>query len=147
MAVIKWRDSFNTGVGQFDREHHKLIELIEMMHSAVRDKSGKEVAERACAELVTYTVAHFDNEEKAMAAVGYPELGAHRTEHSLLKQDAQNFQTRIATNFPDGVSDLYRFLREWLVNHILDCDKRYGPFLRDMQDPCSVTSDETTEKS
>jgi len=145
MTVIKWRDSYNTGVGQFDREHHKLIELIEMMHSAVRDKSGKEVAENACNELVAYAVSHFDNEEKAMAAVGYPELEAHRAEHSLLQQEAQNFQTRIATNFPDGVTELYRFLREWLANHILDCDKKYGPFLKDMQDPSSVTSDQTAE--
>lgn len=147
MAVIKWRDAYNTGVGQFDREHHKLIELIEMMHSAARDKSGKEVAEKACDELLAYTVWHFDNEEQAMAAVGYAELEAHRTEHSLLKQEAQNFQTRIASNFPDGVSDLYRFLREWLVSHILDCDKKYGPFLKDLQDTSSVATDKTAEKS
>lgn len=143
MAVIKWRDSFNTGVSQFDREHHKLIELIEMMHIAVRDKSGKEVAEKACNELVAYTVSHFDNEEQAMAAVGYPELEAHHTEHSLLKQEALNFQTRIAANFPDGATEFYRFLREWLVNHILDCDKKYGPFLQEKQDPSSTASDET----
>jgi len=146
MAVIKWRDSYNTGVGQFDREHHKLIELIELLHGAVRDKSGKEVAEKACDELVSYTVVHFDNEEKAMAAVGYPELEAHREKHSLLRQEAQNFQKRIAGNFPDGVLDLYRFLREWLINHILDCDKKYGPFLKEMREISSVPSHQTAEK-
>ncbi len=139
MAVIKWRDSYNTGVGQFDREHHKLIELIEMMYTAVRDKSGKEVAEKACDELLAYTVSHFDSEEKAMAAVGYAELEAHREEHSLLKQEAQNFQTRIADNFPDGVTDLYHFLREWLINHILASDKKYGPFLKEMQNTTKTT--------
>lgn len=29
MTLIKWRESYNTGVAQFDREHHKLVELID----------------------------------------------------------------------------------------------------------------------
>ena len=28
MSVIKWRDTYNIGVEQFDIEHHKLVELI-----------------------------------------------------------------------------------------------------------------------
>jgi hemerythrin-like metal-binding protein len=134
MTVIKWRDSFNTGVAQFDREHHKLVELIDVMFGAVRDGSGKEVAEKACAELVAYTIYHFDNEEQAMAAAHFPELEEHKTEHARLKQEAQSFQTRINTSFPDGATELYHFLRDWLVNHIQDCDKKYGPCLKDMQD-------------
>ncbi len=61
MSFIRWRDSYNTGIVQFDLEHHKIVELIDVMYSAVRDKSGKEVAEKACTELVAYTVYHFDN--------------------------------------------------------------------------------------
>lgn len=134
MTVIRWRDSYNTGVAQFDREHHKLVELIDVMYGAVRDKSGKEVVAKACAELIDYTVYHFDNEELAMAAVHYPGLDEHKTEHKRLKQEAEAFLERINSSFPDGATELYHFLRDWLVNHIQDCDKKYSSSLTEMKD-------------
>ena len=46
MSVIKWRESYNTGIEQFDMEHHKIVELIDAMFAAIRDKSSKEVVRR-----------------------------------------------------------------------------------------------------
>jgi hemerythrin-like metal-binding protein len=129
MSVIKWRDTYNTGVAQFDREHHKLVELIDLMYGAIRDKSGKEVAEKACTELVAYTIYHFENEEKAMAEVNFPNLEEHKAEHTRLKQEAQTFHARINSSFPEGATKLYHFLRDWLITHIQDCDKKYGQAL------------------
>ncbi|EKD39538.1 MAG: hypothetical protein ACD_75C00374G0006 [uncultured bacterium] len=65
MGVIKWRESYNTGVPQFDQEHHKIIELIDCMYSAIRDKSGKEVAEKACTDLLAYTGYHLSVVDRA----------------------------------------------------------------------------------
>ncbi len=129
MTIIKWRDTYSTGVERFDLEHHKLVELIDVMYGAIRDKSAKEVAEKACTELVAYTIYHFENEEQAMAAVDYPDLEAHKAEHARLKHEAQSFNVRINSSFPEGATELYHFLRDWLVTHIQDCDKKYGPFL------------------
>jgi hemerythrin len=129
MAVIKWHDGYNTGVAQFDNEHHKIVELIDIMFAAIRDKSGKEVTLKACNDVVAYTGYHFDNEEQAMQAAGYPELTEHVTEHGRLKAEALRFQETISNNFPEGTSEFYRFLRDWLVNHIQERDKKYGPYL------------------
>jgi hemerythrin len=131
MTVIKWLESYNTGVAQFDREHHKLVELIDVMYRAVRDKEGKETARRACTELIAYTIYHFENEELAMSAVNYPELEAHREEHNRLKAEVKELEQRLETNFPEAANELYRFLRQWLVNHIQECDKRYSSSLQD----------------
>lgn len=105
-----------------------------MMYGAVRDKSGSEVAEKTCSELIAYTISHFDNEEMAMTAVNYPELEEHKLEHERLKREVLSFQLRINNSFPDGTTELYHFLRGWLVNHIQDCDKKYGPYLKDVKD-------------
>jgi len=32
------------------------------------------------------------------------------------------FKERLFNSYPDGKQSLYRFLREWLINHILDSD-------------------------
>lgn len=134
MAFIKWRDSYNTGVAQFDHEHHQLVELIDKMYVAIRDKSDKEVATQICNELVTYAAQHFGNEEQAMALGSYPELEEHKAEHTLMKQKADSFQARIDNNFPDGATELYHFLRDWLTSHIQNCDKKYGPYLKDREE-------------
>jgi hemerythrin len=36
---------------------------------------------------------------------------------------------KINADFPEGTTEFYRFLREWLVEHIQECDKKYGPYL------------------
>ena len=45
MAIIKWRDSYNTGIEAVDLEHRKLVELIEVIYTNVRDKEPKDVVD------------------------------------------------------------------------------------------------------
>ena len=130
MDVIKWRDSYNTGVEQFDIEHHKIVELINMMFVAIRDNAGKEVTEKACEDVISYTKYHFTNEEQAMKTANYPGLPEQLSEHARLKENAEKFQMIIRNNFPEGRNDFYRFIREWLINHIQGCDMKYGPYLK-----------------
>lgn len=130
MDVIKWRDSYNTGVQQFDIEHHKIVELINMMFVAIRDNATKEVSEQACEEVLSYTKYHFTNEEQAMKAANYPGLEEQLVEHARLKENAEKFQITIKNNFPEGRNEFYRFIREWLIDHIQVCDKKYGPHLK-----------------
>ncbi len=133
MTFINWRDSFNTGVERFDQEHHKLVELIDTMYHAIRDKSGKEVVAQACTDLIAYVDYHFTNEEQAMTAVAYPELEAHKAAHASLRDKTMNFQLRIASDDPEVAIQFYHFLRQWLENHIKVHDRAYGPALKNWQ--------------
>jgi hemerythrin len=130
MKIIKWRDSYNTGIEQFDLEHHKIVDLIDTIFTAIRDKKGRDVMAKVCADILAYTDFHFAGEEAAMQAAEYPELEAHRNEHIRLKTEAQRYQAIIEKNFPDGVNELYRFLRDWFLHHIQTSDKRYVPYLQ-----------------
>lgn len=131
MSVIKWRDSYNTGVARFDREHHKIVELIDRMYVALRDKEGRETIEKACGEAIAYTEGHFAGEEEAMAAIDYPGLAEQKEEHARMRVEVQKFQKMIEKDPGAGATGLYHFLRDWLINHIMVCDKKYGPFLQE----------------
>jgi len=126
MTVIKWREGFETGVDQFDQEHKKLVELVNAMYIAMRDKANQGEIERIISELISYTGYHFDNEEKAMSAANFPGLEEHRAIHQKLKAEAIAFTERIEKDFTTGTRDLYHFLREWLKEHIMECDKQYS---------------------
>lgn len=131
MSVIKWRDSYNTGVAQFDREHHKIIELIDAMYVAVRDKLDKESIEKVCREAVSYTEEHLANEEQALTSIDYPGLEEQMTAHALMKKEVKEIQELIAADYSAGATRLYHFLRDWLINHILVIDKKYGSYFQD----------------
>lgn len=135
MSIIKWRDSYNTGVARFDQEHHKIIELIDVLYVALRDNLDKEMIEKVCQEAITYTVVHCTNEEQALASINYLGLEEQKTAHLQMKEEVKKFQSLIATNYREGATGLYKFLRDWFINHILACDKKYGPYLHDVKDP------------
>lgn len=134
MIRIKWLDFYNTGVELFDREHYRIVELIDTMFSALLEKKGQEVFEKVCEELIAYTEYHFAHEEKAMAMVNYPGLEEHIADHKWLRQQAENFQETIKNNFPEGSKELYVFLRQWLIDHIQIVDKQYSSYLGDLQE-------------
>lgn len=129
MAFIKWRESYNTGVEQFDNEHHKIVELIEVLFQAVRNDNDSEV-EKAVSELVEYTEKHFAGEEQMMEKAGFPGLEDHRQEHIKLADQAKEFQKIQQSEMSyEEIRKFYHFLREWLVDHIVGCDKKYGEFI------------------
>lgn len=129
MAVIRWRDTYDTGVEAVDIEHRKLVELVEAMHISIRDNEPKDTVDRVINEIVEYTQDHFKNEESLMQNELYPELDEHKQEHQKLIEEVGIFKERLMNNFPDGRQDFYRFLREWLINHILGSDKKFGAYV------------------
>lgn len=133
MAVIKWRDSYNTGIEAVDLEHRKLVDLIEAMYTNVRDKEPKDAVEKVVNEIAGYTQEHFTNEEMLMEKEQYPQLDDHKKEHQNLIEEVAVFKERLLKNFPDGREDFYRFLREWLINHILESDKKFGVYVIEKQ--------------
>lgn len=128
MSVIKWRESFNTGIEQFDEEHKKIVELVQGVFEAVKENRGGDF-EKVIQELVDYTGYHFTNEEQAMMADEYPEIEQHRKEHQKLMEQAANFQEISKDMNKEQVQKFYRFLRDWLLDHIINCDKKYGEYV------------------
>lgn len=129
--MIKWRDSYSVGLDQIDREHKKLVELINEVFMVVRDKGDVTALNHAVEELVAYTRYHFDAEEGAMEQAGYPDLDAHRKEHQRLEKEVVDFQQRLQREGGEIRVELYHFLRDWLIHHIVESDMRYSSYLAD----------------
>jgi len=130
MAFIEWTDDLNTGIGTCDRQHHKLVELINLLHEAMLAGKGKTVMHDLLRELVDYTVYHFETEEELFARHGYPDAPSHILEHRKLTQTAVELRDKVASGGRVITIDVMNFLKQWLNNHIIHTDKRYGPFLK-----------------
>jgi len=131
MPLIKWRDSYSVGVDKFDQEHMLLVELINEMFIIVRDKGDVATLGDAVAKLIDYTKVHFTDEEEALEKINYPLLEEHKMIHADLLEQVLRFQARMDKEGEEMRTDLYKFLRDWLINHILDEDMKYSEYLKE----------------
>ena len=77
MAFIEWSEKLSIGIKVIDDQHKKLIEQINILHSAMREGKAKEVVGAILEELRAYTKYHFSNEEKAFERYNYSVKMSH----------------------------------------------------------------------
>ncbi|WP_456385815.1 bacteriohemerythrin [Desulfolithobacter sp.] len=128
MALIKWRKAYSVGIDRFDRQHVKIVELINEIMLVVLHKKSENQLHDNIESLIEYTRSHFAEEENAMESSGYPHLSEHKQEHAMLVQQVLVFHERIK-NKDNVVTEFYQFLRTWLLDHIVTSDMKYGGFL------------------
>jgi hemerythrin len=124
MTMMEWSDALKVGHGMIDRDHQRLVGLINKLGDAMEGGQGREVCGPVLDELIDYTRTHFANEERLMSAHGYGDSAAHRTEHAKLIQEVQDFRIKYASGTATLSVFLLRFLMEWLTHHILESDKK-----------------------
>lgn len=124
MALIKWRDSYSTGIEEIDDEHKFLVKLINNIFIAVRDKN-EQASGLTLDELITYTQVHFDHEEKLMAKANYPNLEEHKIIHKKLLEKVNEYKYLLENSDAKILQELYIFLREWLMDHIMKEDMAF----------------------
>ena len=79
---IEWEPRFDVGIEIIDKQHHKLVAIINKLHMAVSTgHRDKDFIPSIISELVSYTVEHFQTEEKLQIGTQYPGLEQHRAQH------------------------------------------------------------------
>lgn len=129
MPVIAWKEVYETGIVALDNEHKRLVEQINRLYEAVRDKHAEEALGDILSMLEDYTENHFQHEEKLMAEYGYPGLEEHKEIHAQLRSSVQDLKERSRSGTEELARELLMFLRVWLLEHITEVDKKYGAYL------------------
>ncbi|MBR9972638.1 bacteriohemerythrin [Magnetospirillum sulfuroxidans] len=136
---IAWREAMNTGDPTIDADHRHLVDLINAFEAAM---SGGHIEHKRVARvllgLVEYTGEHFKREEDIQLAIRYPYYDSHRRSHRdvLKKLSLIVGEYTKTADGPDRdrmVRDLAGFLKEWLVDHIIQSDLRMRPYIQQMQ--------------
>jgi methyl-accepting chemotaxis protein len=130
-VLIQWNESLSVGVLEMDRQHQRLVRLLNNLHRAMLSKPGQEVAKGVVAELVAYTKEHFTSEEALMAEYNYPDLGAHKKEHNAFVAKIDDFQKAFtAGQLRVTMVEIMAFLEDWLTRHITGSDRQYGRHIK-----------------
>ncbi len=130
MALITWSNDLSVNIKEFDDEHKKLIGMINDLHSAMGSGKGKEAIGPVLGKLVDYTKTHFAAEEQILRKYDYPGYVSHKSLHDDLTKQVVDLQNKFQEGKLLVTVQVMNFLRDWLSNHILNIDKKYGPYLQ-----------------
>lgn len=130
MSFFAWTNQFSVNVKEIDDQHKRLVELLNELFVAMRERKGKDVLGNVLTGLIDYTKTHFATEERLMIHHSYPEYSSHKKEHTELTQKVID----LAKDYKNGKITLSievgLFLKDWLNNHIIGTDKKLGAFLK-----------------
>jgi hemerythrin len=125
MALIEWRDEFDTGVAEVDHEHRELVGLINELHDQLAAGAEKDTVGRFLGEVFARISAHFALEETVMRKHRYDEYAEHKADHEKLLDDLRDIMDdHEADAYFDYQEALAAAVRDWFVNHFKTKDAR-----------------------
>jgi len=129
MALIEWNDSLRLGIAVVDRQHERLVGIINRLNEATLEGRGADVIGEILDELIIYTATHFRMEEKYFAQFDYSDADEHKREHDALIEKvnafASDFQAAPRNSKSDLAQELLQFLQIWWRYHMMETDSKF----------------------
>lgn len=129
MALFDWRDDYAMRIPSVDAQHRGLVSTLNRLHQRMVTGGSDADLSAILDELVEYTRLHFAHEEHLFAVYGYPAAPGHIVEHQRLVQEVGAFVARNQAGSATIGMELTRFLKDWLIHHILESDAAYSTYL------------------
>lgn len=134
--LIVWSDKLLTGVTEIDEQHRILVNSINEANSRLSSEAvNSEILEKITKDLLSYALYHFETEEELMQEFNYAQtqgedLDTHQRQHREFSATVVSVREGLKAGKLISREDLLTFLNGWLINHILNTDKRLGEFIQ-----------------
>ncbi len=129
---LEWNETLSVGNTMIDNQHKELINRINALVEAMSKGKGKEEVSKVVDFLGSYIIKHFTSEEALMQRFNYPDVAAHKREHTAFVEDFKKFKAEFQKT---GTSSMLairaqKWLSTWLFNHISKVDRMLASFLK-----------------
>jgi hemerythrin-like metal-binding protein len=125
-----WKPEYENGIAEMDAQHRQLAEKLDLLEDALGQPRSRQDIALLLEGLISASEAHFRDEEALMSRHHCADFDQHQKEHLDLIQRSLAFKA----TFDSGASDLtvavIRFLRGWLLNHIVGSDRKSSRLIR-----------------
>lgn len=115
----------------FDGHHQQLVAYIQLLEDRTkREERGVDAVQAIVDSLAEYTAYHFGAEEALMQRLEYPNYFEHKAVHAAFLDDMAIFKREFINASPAFAVTLLTYLKDWLLEHILNIDMHFGDFLK-----------------
>lgn len=130
MDNLFWKPEYSVGVDEIDRHHQRLFDMIGLLQLSLDSKLDDDSTITVLDEMVDYVNYHFQREEELMTKYEYPHFKDHKKEHWEFALEAMEFVRKYHENKNALTVEMHNYLKEWLINHILNSDQQYAKFFQ-----------------
>ena len=133
MELVEWSDSFSVGNALMDAHHRIFFKMTEKF-SEIASKNDHNAIKECVSFLTEYITMHLSAEEKLMLQANYPEFDKHKEIHDAFIQQLLYIDEAFNKD-PTSITaySILKIMQDWLTNHIMYSDKRYMPYLQELQ--------------
>ncbi|WP_291329822.1 bacteriohemerythrin [Desulfovibrio sp. UCD-KL4C] len=128
---IEWSDDFSVGVRELDQHHKDLIILVDKFSVAIESGEKDMIIQKVADELFAYTQKHFKYEEELFDKHGYSDSQHHKKLHKNFIAEVVSFKNEVEEGNGRTAHDLIRFLKDWVIKHILVVDAKYKDYMKE----------------
>ena len=126
-----WRDELALGIPAMDEDHRRILDLVQALFEALVRRADENVINNAVVELVNFTCAHFEREERSMVVHAYPDYEQHKAEHTKLTEEISKIIALVKQeNSPTISEPLLSFMAEWVILHTKGADQKFARYLK-----------------
>ena len=114
MAYFEWAQDMVIDNGPIDDDHRKLVEQVNLLHSATSQGRGQDVVAQLLGSIVADTQEHLRREEHLMEVAKFPDLERHKQGHARFVQELRQLQQKYQAGSITVAAQLSTLLRDWL---------------------------------
>ncbi|OGR06178.1 MAG: hypothetical protein A2511_14270 [Deltaproteobacteria bacterium RIFOXYD12_FULL_50_9] len=132
MSRIDWEESYSVNNEEIDNQHKTWIAIYNELDKTMLQGDLKEIDNITAGSLQKmqdYARYHFSFEEEFMQKIKYPDLVNHRRIHKDFDTEIYNYYRAMLDGQLVLNTKIIKLIRNWLIDHILQEDKKYRLFL------------------
>jgi len=130
MAFFQWKDSFNIGNAEIDRQHKSFLEMLNEHYDSRSGGTKDVISDRLIARIREYASTHFRFEEQLMIEAGYPETEQQKKQHRYFESLVADLESNHQKGQTDDMKRVLSVLTDWLLHHILEEDRKIIPHIK-----------------
>ncbi len=128
---FKWDESYSVKNRKIDEQHKRLFTIIDELYYTPFEKSKHSHLSAILKELKDYCEYHFSTEEELFKIKNYEFTDEHTKEHNEFMETINKVYNDFVNGKEISTSELMKFLKDWLTNHVMVNDMKYVDLLKD----------------
>jgi hemerythrin len=133
LAFTVWDESMATGYEAVDQQHRDLLDKVNDLLAACRERRMAGEIPRLIWFLKRYVRKHFRDEEQLQLDHGYPGYPAHKAQHDWFYAEVRSLELKYSSEGASTIlviESLY-LMCNWLHAHFKDVDQILVNYLHD----------------
>jgi hemerythrin-like metal-binding protein len=131
MVELEWLETFEIGLKEIDDDHREMLRIMRAVKTAGEARDRKTCI-RLLDELIAFSQAHFEREEKILHDISFPSTDVHEAYHADLLERADVVKEackaiRSDRDFRDCCEEMFGFL----IDDVITGDMKIKSFLQE----------------